>query len=115
MVYSGGMSIPRRAYQGATLSRRGRCSSKSWARRVCRCLGIRDWSRAEKYNAVLGKVQNGVVGLAASNVRHGADGLWVVLCPPRVVIDSIIWHPAWWSPGAWDWQQVLDVRVHVVL
>ena len=52
MVYSGGMSIPRRAYQRATLSRRGSCSSKSWARRVCRCTGIRDGSRAEKYNAV---------------------------------------------------------------
>ena len=52
MVYSGDMSIFRRAYQLATLSRRGSCSSKSWARRVCRCTGIRDGSRAEKYNAV---------------------------------------------------------------
>ena len=59
--------------------------------------------------------QKGVVSLAASNVRHGADGLWVVLCPPRVVIDSIVWHPGWWCPGAWDWRQVLEVRVHVVL
>ena len=51
-MYSGGMSIPRRAYQRATLSRRGSCSSKSWARRVCRCTSIGDGSRAEKYNAV---------------------------------------------------------------
>ena len=52
MVYSGGMSIPRQPYQRATLSRRACCSSKSWARRVCRCTGSRDGSRAEKYNAV---------------------------------------------------------------
>ena len=117
MVYSGGMSIPRRAYQRATLSRRGSCSSKSWARRVCRCTGIRDGSRAEKYNAVhcvLETAQKGAVGLTASNVPHGADGLWVVVCPPRVVIDAIVWHPGWWFPGAWDGWQVLEVCVHVV-
>ena len=60
-------------------------------------------------------VQKGVVGLAASNVRHGADGLWVVLWPPRVVMDSIVWYPGWWLLGAWDWRQVLEVHVHVVL
>ena len=52
MVYSGGMSIPRRSYERATLSTRGSCSSMSWARRVCRCTGSRNGSRAEKYNAV---------------------------------------------------------------
>ena len=60
-------------------------------------------------------VHKGVVGLAASNVRHGADGLWVVVCPPRVVIHSIVRYPGWWFPGVWDWRQVLEVRVHVVL
>ena len=59
--------------------------------------------------------QKGVVGLTASNVHNGADGLWVVVCPPRVIMDSIVWHPGWWFPGAWDWRQVLEVCVHVVL
>ena len=51
---------------------------------------------------MLGMAQKGVVGLTASNVRHGADGLWVVVCPPRVVIDAIIWHPVKpvWTPVA---------------
>ena len=52
MVHSGGMSIPRRPYQRATLARMGSCSSKSWARRVCTCTSSRDGSRGEKYNAV---------------------------------------------------------------
>ena len=39
----------------------------------------------------------------------------VVVCPPRVVIDAIVWHPGWWFPGAWDGWQVLEVCVHVVL
>ena len=58
--------------------------------------------------------QKRVVGLTASNVRHGADRLWVVETPPRVVVDAIVWHPGCWFPGAWDWRQVLEVCVHVV-
>ena len=38
--------------QVCTLSRRGSCSSSSWARRARRCTGIRDGSGAEKYNTV---------------------------------------------------------------
>ena len=49
------------------------------------------------------------------NLNHGADGLWVVVCPPRVVVDSIVRYPGWWFPGSWYWRQVLEVRVHVVL
>ena len=64
---------------------------------------------------MLGVVHKGVVGLAASNVRHGADGLLVVVCPPCVVLDSIVRYPGWWFPGVLDWRQVLEVRVHVVL
>ena len=60
-------------------------------------------------------VHEGVVGLGASNVRHVADGLWVVVCQSRVVIDSIVRYPGWWFPGLWDWRQVLEVGVHVVL
>ena len=59
--------------------------------------------------------QRGAVGLTTPNVCHGVDGLWVVVCPSRVVIDAIIWHPVWWFPWVWDWQQVLEVCVHVVL
>ena len=60
-------------------------------------------------------VHEGVVGLAASNVRRGADGLRVVACPSRAVLDSTVWYPGWWFSGVWDWWQVLKVRVHVVL
>ena len=63
---------------------------------------------------MLETAQKGAVRLTAPNVRHGADGLWVVVCPPRVVIDAIVWHPGWWFPGAWDGWQVLEVCVHVV-
>ena len=109
MVYSGGMSVPRRPYPRATLSRRGSCSSESWARDVGRFTGIRDGSRAEEYNAVcslivLEVVHEGFVGLAASNVRHGADGLRVVVCPSHVVVDSVVRYPGWWFPGVWDWR-----------
>ena len=61
---------------------------------------------------MLEMAQKGLVGLTASNVRPGADGLWVVVCPPLVGIDAT--HPGWWFPGAWDWRQVLEVCVHVV-
>ena len=118
-MYSEGMSIPHRPNQRATLSRRGIFLSTNWARRVCRCTGIRDRSRAEKYNAVssliLEVVHEGVVRLAASNVHHGADGLQVVVCQSRVVVDPIVRYPGWWSPEVWDRRQVLEVRVHVVL
>ena len=63
---------------------------------------------------MLEMAQEGVVGLIASNVRHGADGLWVVVCPSRDVMDAIVRHPGWWFPGAWDERQVLEVCVHVV-
>ena len=56
-----------------------------------------------------------VVGLAASNVRHGADGLQVVVCPSRVVVDLIVRYPGSWFPGVLDWRQVLEVCVHVVI
>ena len=64
---------------------------------------------------MLETAQKGAVGLTVPNVCHGADGLWVVVCPSCVVMDAIIWHPVWWFPGAWDWRQVLEVCVHVVL
>ena len=60
-------------------------------------------------------VHEGVVGFAASEVCHGADGLRVVVCPSRFVVDSIVRYPGWWFPGVWDRRQVLEVRVHVVL
>ena len=60
-------------------------------------------------------VHEGVVGMAASDVRHGADGLRVVVCLSRVVVDPVVWYPGWWLPGVWDRRYVLEVPVHVVL
>ena len=44
-------------------------------------------------------VHEGVVGLAASDVRHGADGLQVVVRPSRVVVDSVVPYGGWWFPN----------------
>ena len=44
-------------------------------------------------------VHEGAVGLAASNVSHGADELRVVVCPSRVVVDSVVRYRGWWFPG----------------
>ena len=63
---------------------------------------------------MLDMAQKGVVGLTAPNVRHDADGLWVVVIPPCVVLDAIVWRPGCWFPLAWEWRQVLEVCVHVV-
>ena len=64
---------------------------------------------------MLEAAQKGVVGMAASDVRHGADGLQVVVLPSRVVVDPVVWYPGPWFPGVLDMWQVLEVRVHVVL
>ena len=60
-------------------------------------------------------VHEGVVGLAAWDVRHGGDGLRVVVRLSRVVVDLVVLYPGWWFPGMWNRQYVLEVRVHVVL
>ena len=60
-------------------------------------------------------LRTGFIGLAASDVRHGADGLRVVVCPSCVILDSVVRYPGWWFPGVWDRRYVLEVRVHVVL
>ena len=51
---------------------------------------------------MLEEVHEGVVGLAASDVRIGANRLRVVVCLSRVVVDSVVWYPGWWLPGVWD-------------
>ena len=40
---------------------------------------------------MLETAQKGAVGLSAPNVRHGANGLWVVVCPPlcRYICDHL--------------------------
>ena len=60
-------------------------------------------------------VHKSVVGVAASDVCHSADGLRVVVRLSRVVVDPVIWYPGRRLPGLWDWRQVLKVCVHVVL
>ena len=56
---------------------------------------------------MLEAVHKGVVGVAASEVSHGADGLWVVVLPSRVVVDPAVSYPGWWFPGVRDLRQVL--------
>ena len=60
-------------------------------------------------------VHNPAIGLAASDVRHGADRLQVVVRLSHVVVDPVVWYLGWWSPGLRDRRQVLKVCVHVVL
>ena len=64
---------------------------------------------------MLEAIHKGVVGVAASEVCHGADGLWVVVRLSRVVETPVVWYPGWWFPGVRDLRQVVEVCVHVVL
>ena len=64
---------------------------------------------------MLEAIHKGVVGVVPSDVRHGADGLWVVVHVSCVVGDPVVWYPGRWFPGWCDRWQVLDVCVHVVL
>ena len=56
---------------------------------------------------MLEAVHKGVLGVAASDVRHGADGLWVVEPLSRVVVDPVLWYPGWWFRGVQDPGQVI--------
>ena len=64
---------------------------------------------------MLEAIHKGVVGVAASDVRHGADGLWVVVRLSRVVVDPVVGYSGCWFPRLRDRRQVLEVCVHVVL
>ena len=60
-------------------------------------------------------MHKGVVGVAAPDVRQGANGLWVVVHLSRLVVDPVVWYQGWWFSGLRDRRQVLEVCVHVVL
>ena len=56
-------------------------------------------------------VHEGFVGLAASDVRHGANALRIVVRLSPVVVNPVLWYPGWWFPGlCWRWfMRVLSV------
>ena len=64
---------------------------------------------------MLEAIHKGVVGVAASDVRHGADVLRLVVRPSRLVVDPVVGYRGWWFPGVPDWRQKLEVCLHVVL
>ena len=47
---------------------------------------------------MLEAVHKGVVGVAASEVRHGADGLRLLVHMSCVVVDPVVWYPGRWLP-----------------